>query len=54
MQTTSWPDTCLIALLDLVDDSDPEQQRQKFDALYAGLDDAGRGESCLFGPGTNP
>lgn len=44
----------LIALLDTFDDGDPEQQRQDFDALQAGLDDARPGQRRLFGPGVNP
>jgi hypothetical protein len=44
----------LIALLDSFDDSDPEQQRQEFDALQAGIDSARPGQRRLFGPGTNP
>ena len=44
----------LIALLDTFDEGDPEQQRQDFDALQAGLDDARPGQRRLFGPGVNP
>ena len=44
----------LIALLDSFDDGDPEQQRQDFDALQAGLDAARPGQRRLFGPGANP
>ncbi len=44
----------LIALLDTFDDGDPEQQRQDFDALQAGLDDARPGQRRLFGEGVNP
>ena len=44
----------LIALLDSFEQGEPEQQRQEFAALQAGVEEARPGQRRVFGDGFNP